>query len=300
MKSALRQTVRRAFDRAAAHYDDAAFLQQEVIRRLDERFDMIRLNPARILDAGCGTGLAFPHLHQRFVKADLIGLDLAPAMLLKAAQRLPRPTLLKRVGTLFADVPRPLLCADLAQLPLARDSIDLIWSSLALQWLDDPESAFREMRRVIRSGGMLIFSTFGPDTLKELRSAFSGLDKYSHVNQFIDMHDLGDALMHAGFANPVMEMEHITLTYHDLKGLLADLKGIGAHTVLEGRREGLMGRTEWQRLTENYERFRRDGRLPATYEVIYGHAWVGEKNAWEDGRTVIQLKIEQRQAGLRR
>jgi malonyl-CoA O-methyltransferase len=181
-----------------------------------------------------------------------------------------------------------------------RDSIDLAWSSLALQWLDEPGIAFKEMRRVLRPGGLLLFATLGPDTLKELRSAFAGLDGYGHVNRFIDMHDLGDALVHAGFANPVMEMEYITLTYADLKGLLRDLKGIGAQTVLEGRREGLMGRTEWQRLSDNYERFRRDGRLPATYEVIYGHAWVGDKADWEDGRKVIQLKIEQRQAGLHR
>ncbi|MFA5081260.1 MAG: malonyl-ACP O-methyltransferase BioC [Hydrogenophilaceae bacterium] len=299
MNAALKRAIRLSFEQAAASYDDAAFLQLEIARRLDERLDLMKLAPARILDAGCGTGFAFPLLNRRYPKADLVGLDLARNMLLQARQRLPRPSLLGRVGRLFAGAASPLVCADMASLPLARDSIDLAWSSLALQWLDEPEAVFKETRRVLRPGGLLLFATLGPDTLKELRAAFAGLDGHGHVNRFIDMHDLGDALVHAGFANPVMEMEHITLTYADLKGLLRDLKGIGAHTVLEGRREGLMGRAEWRRLVDNYERFRQDGRLPATYEVIYGHAWVGDKSNWDDGRKVIQLKIEQRQRGLR-
>lgn len=299
MNSALKQAIRLAFESAAARYDDAAFLQQEIARRLDERLDMMKLSPGRILDAGCGTGFALPLLHRRYPKAELLGLDLARNMLEQARQRLPRPSWRQRAGRLFSAPATPLVCADMAHLPLAGNSVDLAWSSLALQWLDQPEAAFREARRVLRPGGLLLFATLGPDTLKELRSAFAGLDGYGHVNRFIDLHDLGDALIHAGFANPVMEMEYITLTYDDLKGLLRDLKGIGAHTVLEGRREGLMGRAEWQRLTGNYERFRQEGRLPATYEVIYGHAWVGDKSSWEDGRKVIQMKIEQRQSRLR-
>ena len=299
MNNALKRGVRGAFDRAAATYDENAYLQQEVARRLDERLEMVRLAPTRILDAGCGTGYALPLLRRRYPDSGLLGLDIAPGMLAKARTRLPAPGWLAR---LLAPSSRPapaLLCGDLEALPLRHDCLDMLWSNLALQWLDQPEAVFRELRRVLRPGGLLIFSTFGPDTLKELRAAFSGLDGHAHVNRFVDMHDIGDALVHAGFANPVMEMEYITLTYADLKGVLRDLKGIGAHTVLEGRREGLMGKAEWRRLAENYETFRRDGRLPATYEVIYGHAWVGDKTAWEEGRKVIQIKIEQRQAGLR-
>lgn len=290
-----RQAIRTAFDKAAPHYDESAFLQHEIARRLAERLDMMKLAPRRLLDAGCGTGYALPILHARYPRADLVGLDLAPAMLAEARKRLPPPPLFSR---LFAGRGAPLVCGDIANLPFARDSFDLAWSSLAMQWLDDPEAMFREMRRVLRPGGLLLFATFGPDTLKELRAAFADLDGYGHVNHFVDMHDLGDALIHAGLHNPVMEMEHITLTYADLKGVLSDLKGIGAHTVLDARREGLMGKTEWRRLTANYERFRRDGRLPATYEVIYGHAWVGDKSRLEDGRKVIQLKIAGKRGGL--
>jgi malonyl-CoA O-methyltransferase len=299
MKSALKQAIRASFEKAARTYDDAAFLQKEVARRMDDRLEMMRLSPGRILDAGCGTGFAFPQLMRRYPDADLVGLDLAHAMLVEAQHRLPKPSLLDRLRSPFSGRRSSLIGADMEALPLATDCVDMIWSSLAMQWIAAPETMFREMRRVLKPGGLLLFSTFGPDTLRELRAAFSGIDGYSHVNRFTDMHDIGDALVHAGFANPVMEMEYLTLTYTDLKGVLRDLKNIGAHTVVDDRRQGLMGRHEWQRLVANYERFRREGRLPATYEVIYGHAWVGDKTSWEDGRKVIQLKIEQRQAGLR-
>jgi malonyl-CoA O-methyltransferase len=267
---------------------------------MDERLDMIRLSPGRILDAGCGTGFAFPLLNRRYPEAHLVGLDLAHAMLNQARLHLPRPSLLRRLAAPLSGRYPPLLGGDMEALPLAAGCVDLIWSNLAMQWISDHEAAFRDMRRVLRPGGLLMFSTFGPDTLRELRAAFSGLDGYDHVNRFTDMHDIGDALVHAGYSSPVMEMEYLTLTYANLKGVLRDLKGIGAHTVLQGRRQGLMGKREWQMLVDNYEQFRLEGRLPATYEVIYGHAWVGEKKPFlEDGRKVIQLKIEQRRAGLR-
>lgn len=295
----IKRAIRRSFERAASGYDASALLQQEVARRLAERLEPVRLAPARILDAGCGTGYAFPLLSHRFPDAELLGLDLAHAMLVRAGARQPTASLLDRLlPALRRKAPR-LVCGDLEAPPLASDSVDVIWSNLALQWLDEPEQVFRGLRRVLRPGGLLIFSTFGPDTLRELRAAFAGLDEHGHVNRFIDMHDLGDALLHAGYANPVMEMEYLTLTYADLKACLGDLKGIGAHTVLGPRRQGMMGKSEWRRLEDNYEAFRRDGRLPATFEVVYGHAWVGDKSSWEDGRKVIQLKIEQRQAGLR-
>lgn len=299
MKSALRRSVRAAFDKAAPTYDAAALLQREVAGRLDDRLAVMKLQPARLLDAGCGTGLAFAQLGRRYPRAQLIGLDLAPAMLIEARRRWPRSLLFERWRNPWTARRGSLIAADIEAMPLAADCVDLVWSNLALQWIDDLEAALRELRRVLAPGGLLLFSTFGPDTLKELRAAFQGLDGYNHVNRFVDMHDIGDALIHAGFVNPVMEMECLTLTYADLKGLLRDLKGIGAGTVLDGRRPGLMGRDQWRRLSDNYEAFRRAGRLPATYEVVYGHAWVGDKKGWEDGRKVIRLQIEQRRAGLR-
>jgi malonyl-CoA O-methyltransferase len=297
MHEALKRAIRRSFEAAAGRYDESAFLQQEVARRLDDHLEGMKIDPGLILDAGCGTGFGLSLLKARFQKARLLGLDLAHAMAAHAQARQASGPGWRRLFS--REVPARLLCADMERLPLARNSLDLVWSSLALQWVGKPDTAFREAHRVLKPEGLFLFATFGPDTLMELRAASADLDGHQHVNRFIDMHDLGDALVHAGFSNPVMEMERITLTYGALPGLLRDLKAIGAHTVLENRRAGLMGKAEWRRLVDNYERFRRDGRLPATYEVVYGHAWVGRKDRLEDGRQVIQFKIEQRKAGLR-
>lgn len=298
MSSQSKRAIRAAFERAATSYDAAAFLQQEVARRLIERLEVMKLAPTSLLDAGCGTGYALPLLHARYPKAHLYGLDLAYGMLRQARDK---QTVQKGWRKWLSPLtPQPsrltLLCGDIEQLPFRRDSLDLVWSNLTLQWVSNLEGCLREIHRVIRPGGLFLFSTFGPDTLKELRQAFADIDGYVHVNRFIDMHDIGDMLVHAGFAQPVMEMEYLTLTYADLKSLLRELKAIGAHTVIEGRRTGLMGRGVWQRLTENYERLRRDGRLPATFEVIYGHAWAGRKDRLTDGRQVIAFEIARRRA----
>jgi malonyl-CoA O-methyltransferase len=191
-----------------------------------------------------------------------------------------------------------LVCADMERLPLSPNSMDLVWSSLAIQWAHDLEATFKGFHQVLAPGGLLIFATFGPDTLKELREAFAAIDDAPHVNRFIDLHDIGDMLIHAGFSSPVMEMEMLTLTYADLKTLMRDLKGIGAHNAASARRRGLLGKTAWSRLEQAYEMQRRDGRLPATFEVIYGHAWAGDKTRREDGRQVIQFNIGERRRKL--
>ena len=296
MHEALKRAIRRSFEAAAGRYDASAFLQQEVARRLDDHLEGMKIDPGLILDAGCGTGFGLSLLKARFPRARQLGLDLAHAM---ASQAQARQASAPGWRRLFSrEVPARLLCADMECLPLRKDSLDMLWSSLALQWVGEPDTAFREAHRVLKPEGLFLFATFGPDTLMELRAATADLDGHQHVNRFIDMHDLGDALVHAGFSNPVMEMERLTLTYEALPGLLRDLKAIGAHTVLENRRAGLMGKAEWRRLTDNYERFRRDGRLPATYEVVYGHAWAGTKDRLEDGRQVIQWKIAGKRGGL--
>jgi malonyl-CoA O-methyltransferase len=290
--------VRRAFDHAAASYDAHAVLQREVCDRLLERLDFMTLQPGRVLDVGTGTGYGLAHLRARYAEAELCALDIAPAMLHAARARLPQPTWAQRALARFAaSTPQQaahLMCADMGRLPLAADSMNLVWSSLALQWAHDLEATLKGFHRVLAPGGLLIFATFGPDTLKELRSAFSAIDDAPHINRFVDLHDIGDMLIHAGFASPVMEMEMLTLTYTDLKTLMRDLKGIGAHNAAAARRRGLLGKTAWARLEQAYEAQRLEGRLPATFEVIYGHAWVGDKTQREDGRQVIQFAIGER------
>ena len=293
--------VRRAFDQAAATYDAHAVLQREVCERLLERLDFVTLKPARVLDLGAGTGYGLERLCQRYPAGEFVALDIAPAMLSAARARFPRPGWLDRTRALLpranaASWPH-FVCADMERLPLAANSVQLVWSSLALQWAQDLEATLKGLHRTLAPGGLLMFATFGPDTLKELRAAFAGIDAAPHVNHFTDLHDVGDMLVHAGFAHPVMEMDMLTLTYSDLKSLMRDLKGIGAHNAAADRRRGLLGKSAWSRLEHAYEHYRVDGRLPATFEVIYGHAWAGDKLTREDGRQVIQMQIGARRAG---
>ncbi len=293
--------VRRAFDHAAASYDAHAVLQREVCDRLLSRLDFMTLQPGRVLDVGTGTGYGLAHLRERYQHADLVALDISPAMLKAARARLPEHTWAQRALARMATRRLPshhAVCADMDRLPLATGSIDLVWSSLAVQWAHDLEATLKGFHDVLAPGGLLMFATFGPDTLKELRQAFAAVDDAPHVNTFIDLHDIGDMLIHAGFASPVMEMEMLTLTYADLKSLMRDLKGIGAHNAAAARKRGLLGKTAWSQLEQAYEVHRRDGRLPATFEVIYGHAWAGDKTRREDGRQVIQFNIGERRRKL--
>ncbi|MDB5807962.1 MAG: Malonyl-[acyl-carrier protein] O-methyltransferase [Betaproteobacteria bacterium] len=278
-----KRRVRESFDKAARGYDAAAVLQHEVCRRMLSRLEFVKLQPAAILDAGCGTGNVLPDFYARFPRAQLCALDIAPAMLREARGHAPW---LKRVlGRGMLPV-----CGDIEHLPLKSGAFDLVWSNLALQWVNDPPHAFIELRRALAPGGLLMFSTLGPDTLKELRAAYADTDRYTHVNRFIDMHDVGDMLVHAGFADPVMDMEYITLTYADVRALMHDLKAIGAHNANAGRRPGMTARATLAAVERNYERFRKDDRLPATFEVIYGHAWVPQKRTTPEGKPVIEIK----------
>lgn len=275
-----RKAVRRSFDRAAAKYDSSALLQREVSERMLERLDLVKLKPNRVLDAGSGTGVAAGRLRQRYKPCQVLELDLAISMLFTS----------RRKSSLLGRMLRhtgPHICADLERIPLAGQSVDLVWSNLALQWLDQPDTAFAEFRRVLKPGGLLMFSTFGPDTLYELRAAFASVDAQPHVNRFIDMHDLGDALARLGFAAPVMDMEKITLTYDDVRAVMLDLKAIGAHSSAVGRQRGMMGKSKWAELISAYETRRSNGRIPATFEIIYGHAWVpSAKNDSADTKVI--------------
>lgn len=277
-----KRQARRTFARAADSYDAAAVLQHEIADRMLERLDYVRLQPARILDIGCGTGRASEALLRRYPKAEVVALDFALPMLERTRRRgrwLRRPRC---------------LCGDMDQLPLMGQSFDLVFSNAAIQWSADPAGALSEMHRVLRPGGLLMFSSFGPDTLHELRAAWAEVDGTPHVHRFIDMHDYGDMLVAAGLVDPVMDVERLTLTYSNTDALMRDLKAIGANNAASERARRLTGRERLRALAAAYERFRNpSGRLPATYEVVYGHAWGAEQRR-EAGAVLVSPDSIQR------
>ena len=304
-----KRLVRRSFERAAGSYDGAAFLQQEIGDRLVERLDLVRLQPGTVLDVGAGTGHVAAALLARYPDSRVLIADIAVNMLLHCRRRLrPKPGMVAGLRKLFKTAAaRPgapaYVAADAEQLPFADASADLIVSNLMLQWCPDLDRALAEFRRVLAPGGLLMFTTFGPDTLKELRAAWAEVDAANHVNAFIDMHDVGDALMRAGFSEPVMDAELLTVTYPQLLPLMKDLKSIGAHNVSDGRQRGMTGRQRLDRVAAAYEKWRVDDVLPATYEVIYGHAWAAEassanKDKGSDGGVRVQLGELRRQSAL--
>jgi malonyl-CoA O-methyltransferase len=256
-----RRALARSFDRAGAGYDAAAQLQQRVRAELLERLQFFALEPHTILDLGAGTCHAALQLRRRFARARIIALDIAPGML-KAA---PRPGWPRRR---FERV-----CADAYALPLASRSTDLVFSNLMLQWCDRPALVFRELARVLKPGGLLMFSSFGPDTLKELRLAWESADPGAHVSQFPDLPQLGAALMHAGLAEPVMDVESHLLLYPDAYALMRELKRIGARNAASQRSRALTGRGRMQRMIAAYETHRTAAGLPASFEVIFGAAF---------------------------
>ncbi len=286
-----KKQMRRAFNRAASTYDSAAVLQQEVCRRMLERLDYINLQPVRVLDAGSGTGWGTRQLAQRYPAAHLLSLDIAIDMLNLARGQLGWWKKLPSLGN-FNSGKNSHVCADVETLPLANASVELVWSNLAVQWCNDLPATFAELHRVLKVNGLVMFSTFGPDTLKELRTAFQGVDQNRHTNRFADMHDIGDMLRGSGFADPVMDMEIITLTYNDVRDVMQDLRSIGAHNVTAGRGQGLMGKAAWQSVLSNYERLRHNGKLPATFEVVYGHAWKPQPKKLADGRSIIKTDFK--------
>lgn len=283
-----KRQLRIAFERAASSYDQAAVLQREICDRMIARLDYIKFTPTAILDAGSGTGYGSRKLALRYPASRILAVDIAFSMLVQAQA----PVAWWKKWLPISGNHTDYICSDMEQLPLKDANVDMVWSNLALQWCNDLKLTIAEAHRVLRSEGLFMFSTFGPDTLKELRYAFQSVDQYQHTNRFTDMHDIGDLLVHNGFATPVMDMEYITLTYENVEQVMRDLKMIGAHNVTQGRRRGLMGKKAWRQVVNQYETLRQAGKLPATFEVIYGHAWKAQS------RKAILTPETRRQIGL--
>ncbi len=282
-----KRDIRAAFEASADRYDAVAVVQREVGSRLLERLDVLKMVPTSILDLGSGTGQCTRALSQRYPEARIVAIDLAEAMVSHTRRRF---SWWQRRRKKHAFV-----SGDAENLPFADNSFDMLFSNLTVQWCNDLEQTFREFRRVLKPGGVLFYTTLGPDTLQELRASWAVVDERVHVNAFLDLHDVGDAMLHAGLAEPVMDMEHITLTYRDGMTLMRDLKELGAHNINPGRHSGLTGRGKLRAVLDAYEQFRnRDKVLPATYEVIYGHAWRAEQERdpqpAHDGEVVISLE----------
>ena len=279
---------------------DSNFLRREIASRMHERLALVKIRPERVLDLGCGEGADFAALQEQYPEAHLLGADASLSMLAAArnSQAAARTSMSSLLGKLL---PKKLgarhepafdqLCGDFAQLPLKTSSTDLIWSNLALHWHPQPDLVFGEWRRVLRVDGLLMFSCFGPDTFREIRAAFAQADEAAHTLNFVDMHDLGDMLVNAGFSTPVMDMETITVTYESIDKLLADVRAWGGNPLVT-RRRGLLGRGAWARVRQALESLRRsDGKIPLTFEVVYGHAFRPAPKMTADGEAIIRFDL---------
>ncbi len=275
--------VRRNFGRAAQTYEQHDVLQREVQQLLLERLDFYTAEPQRVIDVGAGTGRGSALLKKRYARAEVLALDLALPMLRAARQH---SSWLK---------PFSRVCAEATALPLADHSVDVLHSNLCFQWIDDLPALFGECVRILRPGGLLLFSTFGPDTLKELRAAWAGADQQPHVSRFLDMHDVGDALLAAGLRDPVLDVCRYTLTYSEPRKLLEELQGLGATNADSTRGRGLTGKSHYRRMLQAYEAMRVDGRIPATWEVVTAHAWgppPGQPRRGTDGNAIASFSVD--------
>ena len=270
--------IRRAFNRAAAGFDEHDFLNQEIRQRLAERLELIAIEPETVLDLGTSTGNATALLRARYPGAVIAGIDSALQMLHFRSKH---------------EVGSSSLCADAGALPLRDASIDLVFSNLMFPFCAEPMRVFTEVRRVLKHPGAMLFSSLGPDTLIELQQAWRDADDFHHVLPFMDMHDLGDAIVGAGFAEPVLDTEVLTITYRNLRRGLDDLRNAGCINASAGRNPGLTGKNAWHRMTAAYEKKRAgDGLLPATIEIVYGLAWAGSGHARPQGDGDVEIPVE--------
>jgi malonyl-CoA O-methyltransferase len=257
-----RDQVKSAFAKAAVSYNEAAVVQKEILLRLVEKSKVLQQNQVDfLLDLGSGTGLASECLREHYGSNSYYALDFALPMLAWARNEF-------KTNYQYA------VCGDVESLPFQDNSLDIIFSASTLQWCNDIGAAFQESCRTLKDQGLLLFSSFGPDTLKELRHCFAQVDDHPHVSSFIDMQTLGDGLLASGFESPVMESEIITVEYSDPMQLLKDLQNTGATNHLEQRERGLMTRKRLNHVVQEYKKFvLPNGKYPASYEVLYGHGW---------------------------
>jgi malonyl-CoA O-methyltransferase len=273
------RALRRAFDRASETYAESAVVQAELRLRLLERLDLVKLVPQCVLDLGAASGQSTRLLKQRYPKARVLGIDLSEAMLREARRE---QSFLRRFDRAAMDA---------QALALKEASVDLVFSNLMLAWCNQPDQVFRETSRVLKPGGLLMFTSLGPDTLREVREAFGHSDERTHVHRFIDMHDLGDALMRTGFLEPVMDTERLTVTFPSAVALFRELKSSGATNVTYGRRRGLLGRKELLDVQSSLESQHSGPGLSVTLEVVYGHAWRGTPRLPSGARTEIAVPV---------
>jgi malonyl-CoA O-methyltransferase len=280
------RAARRWFARAGrAPAEDA--VAGEVEQRMAARLEYVRLDPRWIADVGSGAAPRPSAVRDRYPKARMLRVASAFAPVRRSAQ-----PLAARVRALVRSGREDVVCADPSALPVRTGACGLVWSNLALAWSADPAATLREWHRVLEIGGLLMFSSYGPDTLKELRAAFAAADPAApHVHPFVDMHDLGDALVATGFADPVMDMEMLTVTYASVQAVVDDLRSTGRRNAHAARRRGLTGRRAWARMTDAYGALARDGRVPASFEIVYGHAWKTAPRTTADGRTIIRFDL---------
>ena len=277
--------IRRAFDKAASDYDRYAVLQRAVADHLLETLELFTIKPGIVVDLGAGTGYCTNPLRSRFPKSKLILCDISLQMLRVA----------KSKSRYWRRAPR-YVNADINELPFADNSVDVLFSSLAFQWCRDLDKLFAECKRSLKPDGLMIFSSLGPDTLRELRSSFAAADNTPHVHDFIDMHDVGDALVRAGFTAPVLQTDRITMTYDTMMEVMRDLRGIGAVNQSQQRRRSLSSRQVFNLAQAHYESYREQGLLPATYEVVYAHAFSPTPHdPAQDGSQVASFPLHQLQ-----
>lgn len=276
--------VAKRFSHVARQYRQKATVQALIGSTLIARLDYHNIAPKVILDLGAGPGHFSLMLQKRYPSAKIVSLDISHEMLQQGKRRFRRsPSRLQ---------------ADMCTLPLKGDSVDMIFANQSLHWGDDLTLLFKEIARVLKQEGMLLFSSLGPDTFKEIKAAWTTIDTHAHVNLFLDMHDIGDRLLGAGLRDPVVDMDIITARYRTVKALCQDLKSQGVNNTNAMRVRGLMSRLRWQQFEANYETYRdSDGLLPLSYEVVYGQAWGKQMKKKVDEVCVplskIGLKISQ-------